>query len=127
VQGPDPNEGGIATDSSLCVTRGLAYDAARNYLYFSEASAGDKIRRVDLTTNRITTVAGTGFKTGSIDGPGHDRRDDDKNNVDPLTAPIHEALGLALDAAGNVLFTEYGLNGGRIRKVDFAQNLIFTV
>ena len=128
VQGPDPNEGGFATDSSLCVTRGLAYDAARNYLYFSEASAGDKIRRVDLTTRRITTVAGTGFSIGSLDGSGRgDPRDDDKNNVDPLTAPINEALDIALDAAGNLLFAEYGFNAGRIRKVDFAQNLIFTV
>src|SRR6185503_4807969 len=111
----------------LCVTRGLAYDAARNYLYFSETSAGDKIRRVDLATSRITTVAGTGFKTGTIDGPGGDARDDDRNNVDPLTAPIHDALGLALDAAGNVLFAEHDLNGGRIRKVDFTRNLLFTV
>jgi hypothetical protein len=127
VQGPDPNEGGLATDSSLCVTRGLAYDTARNYLYFSEGSAADKIRRVDLATNRITTVAGTGFRTRSIDGPGGDPRDDDKNNVDPLTAPIAEALDLALDAAGNLLFAEFGPHGGRIRKVDFAQNLLFTV
>ena len=128
VQGPDPNDGGFATDSSLCVTRGLAYDASRNYLYFSEASAGDKIRRVDLTTKRITTVAGTGFTIGSIDGSGRgDPRDDDKNNVDPLTAPLNEALGIALDASGNLLIAEYGFNAGRIRKVDFVQNLIFTV
>jgi hypothetical protein len=124
-QGLDPNEGGFATDSSLCNTRGLAHDAARNYLYFAEAGQGDSIRRLDLATNRVTTVAGTGFTTGAVDGPGGDPRDDDKNNVDPLTAPVNQVLRLALDAAGNLLLAEYG--EGRIRKIDFNQNRIFTV
>jgi hypothetical protein len=124
-QGIDPNEGGFAPDSALCNTRGLAYDAGRNYLYFAEAGQADAVRRIDLTTGRITTVAGTGFLTGSLDGSGGDLRDDDKNNVDPLTAPINQVLRLALDAQGNLILAEFGT--GRLRKVDFAQNRIYTI
>ena len=124
-RGIDPNEGGFATDSNLCNTRGLAYDAARNFLYFAEAGEGDAVRRIDLTTGRITTVAGTGFTQGAFDGTGGDPRDDDKNNVDPLIAPVNQVLRVALDAQGNLILAEYGT--GRLRKVDFAQNLIYTI
>ena len=123
--GLDPNEGGFAPDSNLCNTRGLAFDAARNYLYFAESGQSDAIRRIDLSTNRITTVAGTGFTHNAFDGPGGDSRDDDKNNVDPLTAPVNQVLRVALDPQGNLILAEYGT--GRLRKVDFAQNLIYTI
>jgi sugar lactone lactonase YvrE len=57
-------DGGLATNATLLAPIGLALDA--KHLYIVE-SVGRRVRRVDLTTGIITTIAGGGFQCVSKD------------------------------------------------------------
>jgi trimeric autotransporter adhesin len=72
-----------------------------------------RVRRVDLATGIITTVAGNG-SPGSLgdDGPAE-------------LAQLHDPDGIALDAAGNLYIAER--LGYRIRRVDAATGTIATI
>src|SRR5581483_6257840 len=66
-------DGGQATLAELHDPDGVALDASEQHLYIAE-NLGFRVRRLDLTTGTIVTVAGTGFQLHSIDGEGGDRR-----------------------------------------------------
>ncbi|HUP70849.1 MAG TPA: hypothetical protein VM142_13695 [Acidimicrobiales bacterium] len=89
-------DGGPATEADLPAAA-VALDASGN-LY---VAGGSRVRKVD-TSGVITTVA----------GGGGDRRD----GVSATSARLVHALGLAIDASGNLYIADAGDN--RVRKVD---------
>ncbi len=59
-------DGGFATSAKLNAPRAISSDSGFN-LYFADQN-NNKVRRVDATTQIITTVVGTGAKTTTGDG-----------------------------------------------------------
>jgi sugar lactone lactonase YvrE len=95
----------------LAQTAGLAFDAARGFLY---ASGIDHfVRRVDTATGSVTLVAGNGQAIGAVPPGG-----------DALDSPLGPH-GLALDADGNLFVADP--SNCLIRRVDLATNAISTV
>jgi sugar lactone lactonase YvrE len=99
--GPFIGDGFTATSAGLNLVEGVAVDATGN-LWIADAS-NNRIRKVDAVTGIITTVAGTG--TVGFAG----------DNGPATQARLNGPSDLALDAAGNLYFTD-SLNH-RVRKV----------
>ncbi len=110
IGGPDGRgfggDGGPATSAKLNGPNDVACDGAGN-LYIAD-SGNARIRRVDAQTREITTVAGTGGYFASGDGG-------------PATSAGLNVNRLALDARGNIYFTDTG--NYRVRKVDTDGNI----
>ena len=92
-------DGSPATSALLNYPSGVALDGAGNL--FVADSDGERIRRVDVNTGVITTVAGTG--EFGFDGDG------DLATKARLSSPS----GVAVDGAGNLFIAER--DGHRIR------------
>jgi len=93
--------GGSATSTSLNSPSEVAVDSAGN-LFFAD-HGNHRIRRVDVATQIITTVAGDGTRGFSGDG-------------NPATdASLRVPSDVAIDAAGNLFIADYGNH--RIRRV----------
>ena len=105
-------DGGPATNASLASRPGVAVDAVGN-LYIVERS-NHRIRKVS-PDGIITTVAGNGIRTGSIDGEGGDPADDLGDGGPATNASFRAPSALAVDAAGNLYIADTG--NDRIRKV----------
>lgn len=105
---------GPALGALLSGVTGLALDEASSRLYVAERNA-DRVRRIDLTTGIIVTLAGGGTATISPWGDGGLAT----NAV--LSTPTGVALGP--DNALYITDTQHG----RIRRVDLTTNLISTV
>lgn len=93
-------DGAAATGASLVLPENIAFDKAGNY-YIADAG-GNRIRKVD-TTNKITTVAGTGISGYSGDGGA------------ATSATLWYPDGIAVDSTGNIFIAD-NLNAV-IRKV----------
>jgi sugar lactone lactonase YvrE len=101
-------DGGAATLAQVNDPHGIATDAAGN-IYISDFE-NHRIRKIN-TAGVISTIAGTGFGgyLASQDGG-------------PATAAwIKWPIGVAVDAAGNVYFSDYGNN--IIRKINTSGNI----
>lgn len=85
-------DGGPALDASFDWPASLALDAGEN-LYVADTH-NHRIRRIDLKTRVISTVAGNGTTIPSGDGG------------PALSAGIGDLLDIAADAQGNVFFIE---------------------
>ena len=94
--GPD---GIAATSSKVNTPHGVAVDAAGN-LYIAD-SDNDRIRKV-TPTGTISTIGGTGVAGYTGDGVATARQ-------------IHGPTGIAVDASGNIFFTDRGNN--LVRKI----------
>lgn len=106
-------DGGPATSANLFGPADVTLDTAGN-MFIAEFN-NHRIRRVDVTTGIISTVAGNGFRGISGDGDGG-----------PATsASLLAPEAVALDAAGNIFIAEYTSN--RIRRVDATTGVISTV
>jgi DNA-binding beta-propeller fold protein YncE len=82
-------DGGQALDAQIGETRGLAVDAAGTTLLIADYG-NSRLRRVDLTTGVITTIAGTG--TGVVAySPA----------LTGMQTPLTHLLAVAVDSAGN--------------------------
>lgn len=92
-------DGGLATQGKLDAPSGVILDADGN-LIISD-TYNQRIRKVDLTTGILNTIAGTGV-TGFADGP-------------TFQSKLNVPQGLALDALGNIYFSE--IVNRRIRKI----------
>jgi len=104
-------DGGPATLAALNEPTALALDQS-GHLYIADQS-NHRVRRVDLDTGRITTVAGTGEAGYSGDGsPGHE-------------ASLSGPSGLAVDVDGTLYIAD--TFNGRIRKVDVETGIMTTV
>src|SRR5258708_3914865 len=99
-------DNGPATSARLGNPIGLAID--RGFLYITEdAYNANRVRRVNMTTGIITTVAGaTDGSLGSFAGDGGPAKD----------ARFNNPLGIAIDPAGNIYVADD--NNGRIRRID---------
>jgi sugar lactone lactonase YvrE len=100
-----------ATASGLNAPRGLAFDASGN-LYIADTS-NNRIRKITVSTNVITTVAGTGTSSFTGDGGA------------ATSATLKSPYGVAVDASGNVFIAD--TIDYRVRKVTAATGIITTV
>jgi sugar lactone lactonase YvrE len=94
-------DAGAATAAKVNVTHGVATDAAGN-VYIADHD-NNRIRKVS-TSGVITTIAGTGFGGYLGDGGA------------ATAAWIKWPIGIAVDASGNIYFSDYGNNV--IRKIN---------
>jgi len=100
---------GTGAAARFWIVRGMAYDGAR-YVYLTDATV---VRRLDLQTNEVTTIAGAGlYDAGDADGVG-------------AAARFSFPWGLALDGAGGLYVADE--NAHTIRKIDLATRTVTTV
>ena len=104
-------DGGPATSASVNGPAGVTLDGSGN-LYIAD-SFNNLIRKVDLGTGIITTVAGNGGCC--FDGDG----------VAATSAWLGHPDGVTVDGSGNIFIAER--YGDRIRRVDAATGIITTV
>ena len=104
-------DGGPAVSAELSFPTGVGVDSAGN-LFIADTS-NNRIRKVDVLTGIITTVAGNGTLGGGGDGSA------------ALSAQLDTPAGVMVDSAGNLYIAER--NGQRIRRVDGATGIITTV
>ncbi|OYV76399.1 MAG: hypothetical protein B7Z74_00540, partial [Deltaproteobacteria bacterium 21-66-5] len=102
-------DGGPATAAELSWPAGVALDSSGDLII---ADSNERIRKVDLTTGVITTVAGDGIQGFSGDGG-------------PATAAELLPAGVAIDSSGNLFIADNGNN--RVREVNLATGIITTV
>ncbi len=104
-------DGGLATVAEIYEPIGVVVDPVGN-LYISELGSAT-VRKVDISTGIISTVAGRFYVGYSGDGG-------------PATAAeLHDPRYIDLDKAGNLYIGDAGNN--RIRKVDMSSGIITTV
>ncbi len=96
-------DGGTANAAAFKGVFAIALDPAQRNLYIADLS-NRRIRRIDLATNLVSTVAGNGEKGVPADGS--------MAAESPLTDP----RAVAADASGNVYVLERG--GNALRRVD---------
>ena len=106
-------DNGAATQARLSSPAGVAL-AADGALLISD-TGNHRIRRVDLSTGTISTLAGTG-------DPGY--RSGDENQPASL-AQLSAPSGLAVDGAGSIYVADSG--SFRVRRIALAGQLITTV
>lgn len=100
---------GIGTAAQFYEPIGICFDNNK-YLYVSEFG-NCKIRKIDITTGMVTTLAGTSF--GYLDGAGSSAQ---------FTLPF----GICCDFInGNLYVADYG--NTKIRKIEIATSIVSTV
>jgi len=102
-------DGGPATSAKLNGPCAVALDKAGN-VYIADYS-NYRIRKVDVSTGIITTIAGTGIYNYNGD------------NILAVNADITSPTGIAVDSVGNVYFSHFG---SRVRRIDKVTGIITT-
>jgi sugar lactone lactonase YvrE len=97
---------GSASVSRFNIPTGLALSPDGTLLYVAD-TGNNKIRRINLLTRRVDSLAGTGDASG-LDGPGS-------------VAGFFQPIGVAVDPSGTLWVSEFG--GFRIRRVDAEGNV----
>lgn len=105
-------DGGAASTAQLSRGGAMTF-SSDSVLYFAD-EANHRIRKIDLKTNIITTIAGNGIQGFSGDGG------------QATAASFSEIKGLALDIADKNLYVSDHANG-RVRKIDLSTGIITTV
>ena len=103
-------DGGQATNAMFGKAISMALDAAGN-IYFADGD-NNRIRRIDISTRIITTVAGTGATVDSGDGGL------------AVNAGVSRPTGITVDALGNLYFSS---SWSRVRKLIANSGIIETV
>ncbi len=107
---PNNGDGGPATSARFVSPSGMALDPGGNIYVVDSAAA--RVRRIDISTGIIGTIAGSGSQGFAGDGGS------------ALNARFRVPLGLAVDVTGNVFIAD--TNNFRVRKVD-SSGIITTV
>ena len=107
----DAGDGAAAIAANLTAPTDVLFHPGENALYIAD-SGNHKIRRVDIATGVITTVAGTGMGNFSDGAPA-------------TNAELNTPSGLALDLDLNILIADSG--NDRIRRLNLAANSLSTV
>ncbi|HYG76250.1 MAG TPA: Calx-beta domain-containing protein [Planctomycetota bacterium] len=110
-------DGASATAAQLKSPNDVAFDAS-GVLYISD-TGNHRIRRVDLSTQTITTVAGNGL----VDASGVGLFGGDGGPA--IEASLSSPGGISFDRNGNLLIADSGNH--RVRRVDAATGIITTV
>ncbi len=105
-------DSGLAINAQLSVPGGIVLNAAGTILYIADGT-NSRIRKVDLTTGIISTIAGT--KTYGYNGDG----------IPAVTANLYFPNAITLDSSGNIFFTDNG--NYRIRRIDASTGIISTI
>ena len=95
-------DGGLATAAELSNPEAVAVDSAGTVLYIADYGSSH-LRRVDLATGIITTVAGNGTGSGAYDP-----------NLTGLQVGPTRLVAVALDAQGNVYLPVFFTNKGQM-------------
>ncbi len=111
VAGGGVGDDGNAFISNVNSPERVATDSFGN-IYFADTS-NHRVRKININSRIITTVAGNGAMAYSGDGG------------QATFAALDSPRGVALDGAGNIYIAD--TNNNRIRKVDKATGLISTV
>lgn len=105
-------EGGPALSAQVNHPGGIAVDSSGN-VYFAD-TANHRVRRVDVRTGAITTVAGTG--TAGYDGS--------QDGGPATSAQLSSPASIALDPMGNLYIADTGNH--RVRRVALSTGTIMT-
>ena len=105
-------DGGQATLASVDLPRALCVDTASKNLYIAD-TRNHRIRRVDLATGIILTVAGNGTQGFSGDG------------ALAIAASLDSPSGMALNGAGDLFIAD--TRNGRVRRVAAGTGTITTI
>jgi len=103
-------DGGPATSAGLGEPQGVTVDNAGNV--FIADTNSQRIRRVDVSTGIITTVAGNG--TAGFNGDG----------IAATSAELNYPRDVAVDSLGNLFIAD--INNSRVRRVDALTGIITT-
>ena len=103
-------DGILADTAQLNYPNAIALDASGN-IYIAD-KLSERIRKIDVSTGLISTIAGTG--TAGYNGDG----------ISAITAQLALPSGIAVDSSGNVYISD---NASRIRKITISTGLISTI
>lgn len=113
VAGGAYGEGRAATEAALYSPRRLALGPGGE-IYIADAAA-ERVYLVDASRS-LRLVAGNGIRTGVIDGPGGDPRDDLGDGGPAADCTFNTISGLAVDASGRLYISD--TFNHRVRRVD---------
>ncbi|HTS28347.1 MAG TPA: NHL repeat-containing protein [Bryobacteraceae bacterium] len=99
-------DGGLPIEAAIHAPQSIVFDGPGN-LYIAD-TLDNRVRKIDSTTNLISTVVGRGSGFGGDGGPATD-------------ALLNGPTALAVDSAGNLYIADQ--NNGRIRKVSTDGNI----
>ncbi len=107
----DDGEGGPANQAHIYWPCGMTFDNIGNF-YFCD-TGNNKVKKIDVSTGIITTVAGNG-------GWGYNG-----DNIPATSAHLAEPYDVAIDLSQNILIAD--TSNHRIRKVDISTGIITTI
>ncbi|UPT66679.1 MAG: T9SS type A sorting domain-containing protein [Sphingobacteriales bacterium JAD_PAG50586_3] len=104
-------DGGLAINATMAMPTEINLDTQGN-VYFTD-KANDRIRKIDVSTGFISTIAGTGIANNSGDGG------------PALSAEINHPYGIAIDGNNNIYFSAYSNHS--VRRIDGITGIVTTV
>ena len=104
-------DGILATAAQLNNPNEVSFDASGD-MYIADW-LNNRVRKVNMSTGVISTIAGTGAAGYNGDG------------IAATAAQINGPCGITFDYAGNIYIAEYG--GARVRKITIGTGLISTI
>jgi gliding motility-associated-like protein len=104
-------DGGPAANALLQSPFDVCADSVNNIIYIAEYG-GNRIRKIDITTGIISTIAGNGSAGYSGDGG------------PAINASLNKPMAVCLDYKGNLYIAD--MYNSRTRKIDLATGIIST-